>query len=127
MFMNWKSTGSPSQLEENGVLITSARSIAHVMNNFVIDMAPYMRVMKDKKCKLSLSHITVYKVRKLLSSLSNSRSTAMDDLGNFSVKLAAPVIATPLHHIITLSIIQQRFPSQWKYDKVLPYTRNLML
>ena len=43
MFMNWKSTGSPSQLEENGVLITSARSIAQIMNNFFIDKVRYIR------------------------------------------------------------------------------------
>ena len=49
----------------------------------------------------------------------------MDDLDNFSVKLAAPVIAKPLHHIITLSIMQHEFPSQWKCAKVLPLHKKL--
>ena len=57
---------------------------------------------------------------KLLSSLSNSRSTAIDELDNYSVKIAAPVIAAPLHHIVTLSIMQSKFPTKWKCAKVLP-------
>ena len=139
-YMNWKVTGSPTQLEENGVLITCAWKIAQVMNHFFIDkvstirknmarvainMEPSKRIMLNKKCKLSLSFVSLSKVEKLLKSLSNSRSTANDGLDNFSVKLAAPVIAAPLHHIFTLSIMQQKFPSQWKYAKILPLHKKL--
>ena len=139
-FMNWKSTGTPTQLEEDGRLVTSAKMIAQVMNNFFIEkirsirqsmalvainMAPCKQVMKEKQCKLSFSYISVNKVTKLLTSLSNSKCTAMDDLDNYSVKTAAPVIAVPLHHIITLSTMQHRFPSMWKYAKVLPLHKKL--
>ena len=55
-----------------------------------------------------------------LENLKNSRSTSIDELDNFSVKLAADHIAHPLHHIITLSILQKTFPSAWKYSKVIP-------
>ena len=60
------------------------------------------------------------KVRSLLKNLSGSKSLACDELDSFSIKVAADIVAGPLHHIITLSIMQQRFPSQWKYAKVLP-------
>ena len=30
------------------------------------------------------------------------------------------LIAQPVHHIVTLSIIQKRFPKSWKYSKVIP-------
>ena len=50
---------------------------------------------------------------------------AIDELDNFSVKLAAEVIARPLHHIITLSIMQEKFPSSWKFAKVLPLHKKL--
>ena len=139
-FMKWKSPGTPSQLEENGILVTSAKLIAKVMNQFFIDkvriiranmakvvinLAPCKKIMENKRCRLSLPHITVAKVIKLLKSLSNSRSTAVDELDNYSVKIAAPVIAGPLHHIITLSLIQHSFPSSWKYAKVLPLHKKL--
>ena len=139
-FMNWKSTGTPSQIEVNNQLVTSARLIAELMNQFFIDkvrliragmcqvvtnLASCMKIMENKRCRLNLQHITVSKVRKLLSGLSNSRSTAVDELDNYSVKIAAPCIAKPLHHIITLSIMQQRLPSSWKYAKVLPLHKKL--
>ena len=42
-FMNWKNTGIPTQLEENGSLITRARTIAQVMNQFFIDKIKVIR------------------------------------------------------------------------------------
>ena len=136
-FMGWKTTGSPTQLEEKGKLITSAKVIAQVMNEFFIDkvrlirkkvainLVPCMKIMQEKRCRLHLNHVTTERVTKLLKSLSNSRSTAVDELDNFSVKIAAPVIAVPLQHIITLSIMQSQFPTKWKYAKVLPLHKKL--
>ena len=95
------------------------------MAKVAINLTPCMEIMKEKTCKLNLSHITVDKVRKLLSNLSNSRCTSIDELDNYSVKIAAPIIAAPLHHIITLSILQQKFPVKWKYAKVLPLHKKL--
>ena len=90
------------------------------MGNIAWELASCINIMAGKTCKLGLAHVTEDKVRILLRSLSNSKSIAIDELDNFSVKIAAEVITRPLHHIITLSIMQQRFPSQWKYAKVLP-------
>ena len=135
MFMGWKTVGTPAQLEEHSKLITSATAIAKVMNQFfvdkvkqirqkmasvVINLTHCMHIMEKKNCKLDLSHITVSKVASILKNLSNNRSTALDDLDNYSVRVAAPVIAQPLHHIITLSVMQCKFPTAWKYAKVLP-------
>ena len=36
------------------------------------------------------------------------------------MKLAADLIALPIHHIVCLSIIQCKFPDRWKMSKVLP-------
>ena len=63
-FMGWKTTGSPTQLEEKGKLITSAKVIAQVMNEFFIDkvrlirknmkkvainLVPCMKIMQEKR------------------------------------------------------------------------------
>ena len=139
-FMNWKSVGSPTQLELGGTLITSAKSIAQEMNKFfinkvkqiktnmaraAINMGQCLKIMESKQCKLYMQHITVGKVCKLLKGLSSSRSTAVDELDNYSVKIAAPLIAQPLHHVITLSIMSNKFPSSWKYAKILPLHKKL--
>ena len=135
MFMGWKTVGTPAQLEEQGQLITSAAAISKLMNQFfvekvkqirqkmarvVINLSHCMHIMEEKDCKLDLSHITVGKVSNMLRNLSSSRSTALDELDNYTVKVAAPAIAEPLHHIITLSVMQCKFPTAWKYAKVLP-------
>ena len=76
--------------------------------------------MSNKNCKLYLQFVSKSVVTKLLCNLSNSRCSAIEGLDNYSVKIAANVIAEPLHHIITLSIMQEKFPSQWKLSKFIP-------
>ena len=139
-FMNWTSPGTPSQIEVNNTLITSACLIATYMNQFfvdkvrliragirhvVINLGPCREIMENKECSLGLKHVTIDKVTKLILSLSNSRSTATDELDNYSVKLAHQIIARPLHHIITLSIMEEKFPTSWKFAKVLPLHKKL--
>ena len=41
---------------------------------------------------------------------------AVDQLDNYAVKVAADYIAGPLHHVITLSLMQQKFPQEWKFS-----------
>ena len=41
-----------------------------------------------------------------------------DDMKEDSV--AADYIAEPLHHVITLSLMQQKFPQDWKLTKIIP-------
>ena len=134
-FMGWKSTGIPTQLKVDGVLVTSARKIAELMNNFFLNKVETIRagiafarfnmdkvhsIMVNKTCRLQLHHVSLVKVTKILKSLSNSRSTGTDELDNFSVKIAADLIAKPIHHIVTMSIMQKKFPQGWKYSKVIP-------
>ena len=134
-FMDWKSTGTPHQLEVNNVLETKACRIAKLMNEFFIEkvrtirdsmaaapenLSQCLKLMVGKSCSLTLNHVTKDTVKKLLKNLKNSRSTSVDELDNYSVKLAADYIYEPLHHIITLSIMQNKFPSNWKYTKVIP-------
>ena len=67
-----------------------------------------------------MSLATVAKVNKLLKKLKNSRSCSIDELDNFCIKISADLICKPLHHIITLSILQSKFPASWKFSKVIP-------
>ena len=133
--MGWKSKGIPTQLSIGNQLVTSAKKIAQHMNEFFLNKVDTIRagmtaarftmhkvfeIMSTKSCKLQLSHVTLSKVEKVLKSLSNSRSTGTDELDNFSLKLAADLVAQPVHHIVTLSITQKKFPQSWKYSKVIP-------
>ena len=140
MFMNWKTTGTPHQIEVNGKLVTQASLIAKLMNEYFIDKVQKIRlamgqtlenlsvctkIMTDKQLELSLHHVTVEQVKKLLKNLKNSRSTSIDESDNFAVKISAEIIAQPLHHVIVLSINQNKFPTSWKYSKVIPLHKKL--
>ena len=134
-FMGWKAVGTPSQLEIGGQLVTKASMIASIMNRFFVDKINTIRdalknvtpdlshcynIMRRKRCSLQLRPVSVEVVRKLLKNLKNSRCTSIDELDNFAVKLSADYIAQPLHHIITLSLMQNTFPSSWKQSKLIP-------
>ena len=137
--MNWDAPGPPCQLEveENGriTLFTKAKDLAKIMNEFFIwkvqnivrglrdvptNLDGCKKIMQDRNLSLSLKFVTVEKVKKLLGSLKNKTSTSIDQLDNYSVKLAADFIAKPLHHIISLSIMQKKFPACWKLTKIVP-------
>ena len=67
-------------------------------------------LLVKKHCGLSLSHVQVKRVKELLKNLKTSKSTSIDELDNYAVKVSADVIAEPLYHIITLSILQKIIP-----------------
>ena len=127
--------GPPSQLEISGRLISKAKDIAEAMNDFFLEKVNLIRssipnipicllkckeIMNGKRCKLSLNHVTVLKVNRFLKGLKNSKSCSFDGLDNFSVRLAADIIDKPLHHVISLSIMQKTFPTLWKSSKIIP-------
>ena len=134
--MNWQnSSGQPRQLNIEGHIVSKASIIASKMNTFFLDKVEIIQngietlphslsrcvdVMRGKNCKLDIGYVKVSKVLKIIKGLSNSKSIAMDELDNYSVKIAAEIIAHPLHHIITLSLMQCKFPTSWKFSKVLP-------
>ena len=76
--------------------------------------------MKDKRCKLYLNHVSVSKVDMLLKNLKNSKSVSIDGLDNYSVKVSHKQICRPVHHLITLSLMQCKFPTSWRYSKLVP-------
>ena len=78
--MEWKTTGTPHQIEVGGRLITKARLIATHMNEFFVEKIQTIRasmgqtpenlnvcskIMNNKKVKLSLKHVSVENIKKL--------------------------------------------------------------
>ena len=135
-FMNWKEgAGSPSQLNIKGNLEFKASVIASELNQFFIEKVKAIKEkidfipnslqhchqkMSGKYCKLWLNHVTVLKITKLIKNLKNSKSTGVDGLDSYSIRISAEIIAQPLYHIITLCLMQCKFPADWKYSKIIP-------
>ena len=140
-FMDWKQSGGPpTQLKLNDRLVSKPSIIASEMNKFFLQKIDTIRqnildlpncftgpqrIMQNKNCRLSFRGVSVRKVNRLLKSLKNSKSTAIDHLDNFCLKIAADIIDIPLSFIINMSIIQEKFPSSWKYSKVIPLHKKL--
>ena len=143
-FMNWKSSGPPTHLEvEEGNSITlksKAKDIANIMNNFFLskvqlivnkikdiplDLSGCIKIMQNKNTSLTFNYVSVATVRKVIQSLKGKKSTSVDQLDSYSVKIACDYIAGPLHHVITLSLMQQRFPEVWKYTKIVPLHKKM--
>ena len=119
----------------NGKLITKASEIASTMNCFFIEKVRRIRdgiayipntltacsaIMGNKRCQLSAQFVSRSYVNKLIKKIKVSKSISIDQLDSYSIKIAADIITDPLHHLITLSLMQQRFPSSWKLAKVTP-------
>ena len=134
-FMDWKVAGSPTQIQSGNILYSKASDIARIMNNFFVDKVEILRqkfhgnrinlthcknIMKDRQCLLSMRYVPISAVQKYLKKLKPSKSIAADELDSYSLKIAADIIAPAVHHLITLSIMQQKFPTLWKHAKVLP-------
>ena len=134
-FMNWKSKGSPSQISKDNVLVTKAKQIAEIMNEFFVDKIQNLKskfvdaspnynhcykAMAGKNCRLSMNYVSMRKILRILKNLKTSKSLGVDELDSYSLKIAADIIAHPVHHIVTLSIMQRKFPSAFKFAKVIP-------
>ena len=134
-FMGWTNQGPPHQIEIDNNLLTSAKKISESMNEYFIGKVNKIRAemnhaefptgklqefMSGKNCRMQLQHVSLEKVRKILKNLSSSRSTAIDELNNYSLKIAADFVVSPIHHIICLSVIQNKFPDKWKCSKIIP-------
>ena len=104
----------------NKFFISKVSKIRNGISFLPNDFKKCKDIMQGKNLKLSFTHVTVNKINKILKSLKNTRSTSMDGLDNYVIKLAADVIEIPVHHIITLSLLQSRFPACWKFSKLIP-------
>ena len=134
-FMDWKGPASPHQLVVENKFYRKSKEVANLLNEFFIgkikslrdnfqdqevNLEGCKRAMHSKRCSLSLSFTSVFQVEKVLRKLKSSKAVAIDGLDTYSLKMSAKIVALPIHHLISLSLMQQKVPSLWKLAKVLP-------
>ena len=76
--------------------------------------------MRSRTCSFQLKPVHPDTVEEILSSLKNSKSSGLDTIDTFTLKLAAPYILPAITHIVNLSIETQLFPTRWKTAKIIP-------
>ena len=86
----------------NNFFLDKVETIRKSMPVSTLDLSKIQESMLYKNCSLDIEDVSLTKIKKVLRGLSNSKSTSLDGLNNYVVKLASEFIASPLHHVISL-------------------------
>ena len=142
-FLNTSSksySNTPNMISHHGRLYTAPRGIANALNEAFLDKArklthktpktveicplirlrKYLATKQKPAQKFELKQIDKYQLRKILKKRKGNRSSGIDFIDGYSIKLAAPLIEDVLLHLINLSILNSTFPKSWKMNKVSP-------
>ena len=94
--------------------------------------APYSSARLREFCHSKLNphdtcvipDITVFEVGKIISSLTNKRSTGADTISTYLLKTSLPYILEPLTYVYNTSIRKNTFPKDFKLAKVIPLQKT---
>ena len=139
-WLNWTSSGAPSQLLHDGKIETKPSKLANVMNNFFVQkvktiqnnlsppkfdpISTVRKLMQNKNCQFNLQAVHPDDILKIISNLKNSKSSGVDYIDTSIIKLAKSEILPAITHIVNLSIKHSVFPSFWKTAKVIPILKK---
>ena len=87
-------------------------------------IAKLRELMQDRQCSFTFQPVTPAEIEKLIAGLRNSKSTGVDYIDTWVIKLVAKEILPALTHIVNLSISHSEFPSLWKLAKVVPLLKK---
>ena len=133
-------SNTPSMITHDGKTFTSPRDIANAINdtflkkvkdlraqvNTAPDIDPKVRLKKylDKRNEeiplFELKKISKIQLRKILKKRKGNRSSGIDNIDGYSIKVAAPLIEDILIHLVNLTIEKSEYPNLWKVNKVSP-------
>ena len=83
-------------------------------------LATIKQVMAGRDVNFSLAAVSQEEIDKIIKELKNSKSSGIDNLDTYILKLTRKHIVPSVCHIVNLSILNQRFPTKWKIAKVVP-------
>jgi hypothetical protein len=139
-WLNWTTSGAPTQLFYGGKLENQPSGLANCMNKFFITKVANLReslgqsdanplakleqLMSNRKCVFKLQPVHPDTVDKLITNLRNSGSVGLDYIDTGILKLVKTEILPSITHIINLSIKHSIFPTQFKKAKVIPLHKS---
>ena len=139
-WLSWGNTGPPSKLYSGGEMLTSPYRVSGAMNSFFINKVRLLREkipearhdplnklresMKNRSCSFSIHPVFPSDVEEIIKDLKNSKSTGVDYIDTWVIKLVAKDILPAITHIVNLSILHSEFPTSWKLSKVVPLLKK---
>ena len=135
-WLNWTSTSSPTKLRSNGTIETSPTRIAEIQNRYYIDKVKTIRgnlpdrgrdplkvlknVLLENQAVFSTQPVHADQIDKIIRELRNSKSSGVDNIDTYILKITGKWIVPSVCHIVNLSIRSNKFPNKWKIAKVVP-------
>ena len=139
-WLSWGNSGPPNKLFHNGTIIAKPARVATIMNEYFINkvaklknkipdtqadpLAKLREVFQNRQCIFSLRPVSQEEILKIITDLKNTKSTGMDFIDTWVIKLVAKEILPALTHIVNISISQAEFPNSWKVSKVVPLLKK---
>ena len=139
-----KASASPSQivLDDHGSKVFDSSKVAHIFNSFYVSVASnlvaklpspsglfstqgtifkqfYSRKL-GMKPRFTLTAVSTHFVRKQLASLDPKKAVGLDNVSSLFLRDGASSLATPVAHIINMSITNETVPKSFKDAKVIP-------
>ena len=136
---------SPTSVKDtDGTLVTNPSKVATIFNDFFLEKVRKLRIQTnspplvdpvlrlnnwlDKRGSppppFSLKEINKKQLRKLIRRLKGGRSSGVDGINSYSLKLAAPLLEDALEHLINISIRTGTFSSFWKHQLIFPHHKK---
>ena len=69
---------------------------------------------------LSFRSVSPFSINKIIKELKNSKSSGLDNIDTYIIKLIKPHIVPAITHIVNTSIRAEQFPTKYKVAKVVP-------
>ena len=109
-------TAAPSLLG-NDISEPSEYMMPKKLQQFVLDKTPYAE-------PLVIPPVSVNEVGHYVSKLANKKSSGLDEISAYVLKLSLPYIVDTLTYIFNLCITQNVFPQKFKNAKVIPIHKS---
>ena len=139
-WLGWSKGGPPKKLLVGDRLVSKPYEIAQHMNSFfkqkvqkIVENLPNdnqdvlelpRKIMQNRNCTFSLKAAHPDEIDKVIAQLKPSKSSGLDNVDAYIIKLARSELVPVITHIVNLSIIQFTFPSSWKVAKVIPLHKS---
>ena len=126
--------------DEDEGLVTNPTKMATILNSFFLQKVRLLREKTNKPPKIDpevrlqnwlesrmeqppifrIKEIDKKTLRILIRKMKGGRSSGVDNIDSFSLKIAAPLLEDALLHLINLSIRTKIFSQHWKHQLIFP-------
>ena len=134
---NAKNCNSPTNLNINGKLITGDTEVANAFNEYfinagknIIENIPklsqnfYSYLPNSSARSMFIDPVTTYEVASIIQHLKPKKSSGLDEISCYLIRLSYKSILEPLTYVFNQSLGNGIFPDKMKCAKVIPIFKN---